>query len=148
LDFIEIVVYLAISALFGFSLFQRLRDWKKVRENAEADLKTNFFPKLRINLNELDQLLSNEEVSSAGYVALLNRGWKSTFLLDLHVHFLREEEMFNELKQSLVYYELEVNEWTKTKDLKLKEKLIHKKEKIREKIVKLNRKLNGLNYPS
>lgn len=115
-----------------------------MKQVAEAELKKSFFPQLIDNLKELDKRLSDEEVGGGGYVELLGRGWRSTMILEFHMHYRVEEEIFTDFKQDLERYETEMGEWRRTGDETLGEKAIKRKTQIREKLTRLIRKLEEL----
>jgi hypothetical protein len=115
-----------------------------MKERTNVRLNENFFPYLLDNLKSLDKRLSKEGPDGEGYVNLLNKGWKSFWLLDFRKFYKFEEEAFFSFKQELEKYEEDIRKLKNTRDKRLKLKTLKRKIRIRKNLTILITKLEDL----
>jgi hypothetical protein len=115
-----------------------------MKEKTNAKLNENFFPQLIDNLKSLDKRLSKEGPDGEGYVKLLNKGWKSFWILDFRKFYKFEEEAFFSFKQDLEKYEEDIRKLKNTRDERLKLKTLKRKIRIRKNLTILITRLEHL----
>ncbi len=115
-----------------------------MKKTTNARLNENFFPQLIDNLKSLDKRLSEEDSDREGYVKLLNKGWKSFWILDFRKFYKFEEEAFFSFKQDLEKYEENIREFKKTRDKRLRLKTLKRKIRIRKNLTILITRLEHL----
>ena len=84
--------YFLIALLIAYPFIASRKRWRKMKEVSTRRLKEKFFPPLLDNLNSLEKRLSEEDVNGEGYVTLMNKGWKSFWILDFRKFYRFEEE--------------------------------------------------------
>ena len=77
-----------------------------MKDASTVRLQEKFFPPLLDNLKTLDKRLSEENNDGEGYITLLNKGWKSFWILDFRKFYRFEEETLFTFKQELEKYEV------------------------------------------
>lgn len=135
-------VFLIILIAYPFSVSRKR--WREMKKTTNARLNENFFPQLIDNLKSLDKRLSEEDSDREGYVKLLNKGWKSFWILDFRKFYKFEEEAFFSFKQDLEKYEENIREFKKTRDKRLRLKTLKRKIRIRKNLTILITRLEHL----
>jgi hypothetical protein len=115
-----------------------------MKEVSTRRLKEKFFPPLLDNLNSLEKRLSEEDVNGEGYVTLLNKGWKSFWILDFRKFYRFEEEALFKFKRDLERYEEDLQRFKNSGDEKLKEKTLKRKLHMRKTLPNLIRRIENI----
>ena len=115
-----------------------------MKETTNARLNENFFPQLIDNLKSLNKRLSEEDPDREGYVKLLNKGWKSFWILDFRKFYKFEEEAFFSFKKELEKYEEDFRKLKNTRDERFKLKILKRKIQIRKNLTILITRLENL----
>lgn len=115
-----------------------------MKEVSTRRLKEKFFPPLLDNLTSLDKRLSEEDSNGEGYVALLNKGWKSFWILDFRKFYRFEEEALFKFKRDLEKYEEDLQRFKNSGDVKFKEKTLKRKLHMRKTIPILIQKIENI----
>ncbi len=115
-----------------------------MKETTNARLNENFFPQLIDNLKSLDKRLIVEDLDGEGYVKLLNKGWKSFWILDFRKFYKFEEEAFFSFKKELEKYEEDFRKLKNTRDERFKLKILKRKIQIRKNLTILITRLENL----
>jgi hypothetical protein len=105
-----------------------------MKDETTVRLQEKFFTPLLDNLRTLDKRLNEETFDGVGYIALLNKGWKSFWILDFRKFYRFEEEALFSLKQELEKYENDIYRFQNTGDESVKETILKRKSRIQKKI--------------
>ena len=136
--------YFLIALLIAVPFIASRKRWRTMKEATNARLKEKFFPYLIDNLKSLNMRLSEEDVDGEGFVKLLNKGWKSFWILDFRKFYGLEAEAFVNFKKELEKYEEDTRKLMNTRDERLKEKTLKRKIHIRNTLSILITRLENL----
>jgi len=140
---LTIVVIFSVAFLVVASFFRFYRRDQKWSAEVLRRMKTEFFPQIEANLNEI---LRKLEASEAGeYAALLMKGLSATLNTEFRLRLQREARKMDQLHDQLLQYEEDLAQLGKSpEDSKLKAKLEAQDMELRGKVTDLTSDVRNL----